>query len=645
MVSLKHIKKGAEIFVDYGMENDWDALKLAYLPDLLATIRLAAVHYGLVLDEGVVGSVMAVRDLVTACQGGSIHLLMAEFLDYRPVARADAALDVYDRIPAVLLTNEERVVVTPAGNTWLEQLLTARSFADAYGFCGHARVILSGTGEHTNLLPIRRKAKSCTGRVRAVPKSYSEDAIAVQQPECSDSWQSAYGLDQAEHSSVEGQGHLGSVGQEGMGEDVEVSGEEEVVEAELVIINLNVDGAAALVYEEVCQRIKSVRADIAVLVDTRVRFGLRTVESKVLTHLGSRYRVFTNVDTEGSATHAQRVGGIVYIVGPRVTDARLVRLCNFGAATSLEGSLGGAAFMVMGMYWPQSNKKDGTLWPRVTEYAGMDAVRYVKRLASQALETAREAGRKVFLVGDLNTDVDKRDKYNLVGFMEDNNLRHAGSDAMTGLPSFCSRGKLGTKVATRLDYQLVGDGDVTRCACIPVTHDTLHTGLHRVLVGRYWFPAGLVKKMHRLLPPWRPPEIKLNQTRKVARCQEMLEKLQIPRDSAVERLEKLITEIVRIVAKVCGKGTRQQPEGWSPATRSIFIMLDRVQAIRRHVQGSRRYTAWTPSTYRAGLAGVLRQWRADVRQLAEDGGSTMDPLNPSKSKHGYDSWVHCTWEQ
>ena len=74
-------------------------------------------------------------------------------------------------------------------------------------------------------------------------------------------------------------------------------------------------------------------------------------------------------------------------------------------------------------------------------------------------------------------------------------------------------------------------------------------------------------------------------------------------------------------------------------------MLDRVQAIRRHVQGSRRYTAWTPSTYRAGLAGVLRQWRADVRQLAEDGGSTTDLLNPSKSKHGYDSWVHCTWEQ
>ena len=140
---------------------------------------------------------------------------------------------------------------------------------------------------------------------------------------------------------MEGQGDLGSVDQEGLGEDVGISEEEEVGEAELVIINLNVDGAAALVYEEVCQRIKSVRADIAVPVDTRVRFGLRTVESKSLTHLGSRYRVFTHVDTEGSATHAHRVGGIAYIVGPRVTDAKLVRLCKFGAAASLEGALGG----------------------------------------------------------------------------------------------------------------------------------------------------------------------------------------------------------------------------------------------------------------------------------------------------------------
>ena len=220
MVSLKHIKKGAEIFVDYGTEYDWDALKPAYLPDLLATIRLAAVHYGSVLDEGVAGSVLAVRDLVTARQGGGIQLLMVEFLDYWPAARDDAALDVFDRIPAALPTGEEGVVVTPAGDAWLEQLLTTRSFADAYGFWGHARVILSGTGELTNLLPIRRKAKSCAGRVRAVPKSYSEDAIAIQQPECSDSWQSAYGLDQANHTPAEGLGDVGSVGQEVPGEDV-----------------------------------------------------------------------------------------------------------------------------------------------------------------------------------------------------------------------------------------------------------------------------------------------------------------------------------------------------------------------------------------------------------------------------------------
>ena len=71
-------------------------------------------------------------------------------------------------------------------------------------------------------------------------------------------------------------------------------------------------------------------------------------------------------------------------------------------------------------------------------------------------------------------------------------------------------------------------------------------------------------------------------------------------------MEALNTEIVRIVARVCGRGTRQQPDGWSLATRSIFIMLDRVQAIRRHVQGSRRYTAWTPATYPSRSMATIR---------------------------------------
>ena len=66
-----------------------------------------------------------------ARQGGGIQLLMAEFLDYRPVARKDAALNVYDRIPAALTVNEDGVVEVPAGDAW-QQLKEDEQSGDRY---------------------------------------------------------------------------------------------------------------------------------------------------------------------------------------------------------------------------------------------------------------------------------------------------------------------------------------------------------------------------------------------------------------------------------------------------------------------------------------------------------------------------------
>ena len=45
LISTRRIRKGEEILVDYETGYDWDRLKLAYIPTLVATIDAAAAHY------------------------------------------------------------------------------------------------------------------------------------------------------------------------------------------------------------------------------------------------------------------------------------------------------------------------------------------------------------------------------------------------------------------------------------------------------------------------------------------------------------------------------------------------------------------------------------------------------------------------
>ena len=115
--------------------------------------------------------------------------------------------------------------------------------------------------------------------------------------------------------------------------------------------------------------------------------------------------------------------------------------------------------------------------------------------------------------------------------------------------------------------------------------------------------------------------------------QDKLALLRLPTDTASTRLEV----VVEVVAKTCRRKHRDTYDGWSPITRSILLMQERTLTSLRHSRDSHKHSKWTVHTYRAGLRAVLKQWRKDAEQLAEDGGNVGTFLNPVCSKQGYDN--------
>ena len=75
-VFLAKPQKAADLKTETGY--DWDRLKLAYIPTLVATIDAAAAHYTEkgALQQDVRESLLAVTDLVRARRSGGIPLLL-----------------------------------------------------------------------------------------------------------------------------------------------------------------------------------------------------------------------------------------------------------------------------------------------------------------------------------------------------------------------------------------------------------------------------------------------------------------------------------------------------------------------------------------------------------------------------------------
>ena len=645
LVAIKRIRKGEEIFIDYDADYNWDWLKLAYLPTLVTRIRSACKHYDILPLPGLEDWVTEYTDLDAMRRGEGVALLLSHFLDYRPVARDARMLVVGDHLPRQL--GKEAT----ADPDWLEQLLTSAPFAEAFGFWGRCREWILTDEDMALTLPIRKVVLSVySARPRAVPTSYSDASGASRMKELPAAWEPRYGVSNAtgDPSAPVIENMMEAIFDGDQVGDHEAPSEDHIEEdqlddytlADLTVVSINMNGASGDAHKELCRRMKSVAADIGILVDTRAVHGKRVLEDAVLHMLGSRYRVWAHVDEAVKRESLmQRVGGVAFVVGPRVTKVKLDRLCKQGSTASISCSLGSAKLFLMATYWPQENNDPGTLWTRIKAHSGLDPIRYLKRLATEALAAARAEGRVVVMAGDLNSDVNTTDKYSVKDFMEEADLVQSGTPAKTALPSYLSKDGLGRQVKTRLDYQLRGDGGSVTSDSFPVLYDTKNTGLHLAVVGRYTLPAGAVNPVSKALPVWRAPEIRLRQEHKVAKVKAILEKVHIPSGSPCDRLEKMTSAVVKAVAKVCKVKAKPKPDGWSPYTRSIYLALDKVLLMLRHCRGSRKKSLWTEASFKAGKSAVLAAWREDARHLAGEDGDENLMRNPPKAAFGYDFWV------
>ena len=296
LVAIKRIRQGEEIFVDYGADYNWDWLKIAYIPTLVVRIQSACKHYDILSFPGLEDWVTEYTDLDAMRLGQGVGLLLSHFLDYRPVARDERLLVVGDHLPRQL------GVGATADADWLEQLLTSAAFAEAFGFWGRCREWILLDTDMARYLPIRKMVPSAySKRERVVPTSYA-DSGAARMKELPPSWVAKYGeippQEAAEglaDTELEGPDTLDAdLGAHGQLADLE-EGDQDDALADLTVVNVNVDGASGEAHKELCRRMKSVAADIGILVDTRGVHGKRVLEDAVLHMLGSRCYVMRHI--------------------------------------------------------------------------------------------------------------------------------------------------------------------------------------------------------------------------------------------------------------------------------------------------------------------------------------------------------------
>ena len=214
----------------------------------------------------------------------------------------------------------------------------------------------------------------------------------------------------------------------------------------LTILTINMDGGARWNYTLVCDLILCKKADIAILIDTRLnKFG-GSQSKLIIRQLGSTYTVHVH-----SAGDKNEIGGVMFISGPRLSHKRLRPLCPLGSTAALTCTLGGTRLSVMATYWPTKNDKKeagGSLWNRMSSAGAANPITQIEAMIIAHL--AEYADHTHILGGDFNTDVNRGDPYSLTHFLEEQRLIHSSSLADLKIPTYI---RTSTSVATRLDYQ------------------------------------------------------------------------------------------------------------------------------------------------------------------------------------------------
>ena len=287
----KPIRANEELCFSYGPEYNWDPVKLLHYRFVCERIFDAAVHMDRPFDL-LLPTLQTPADLAEWRSSDGITLLLATFLDY------EEDNDTSGTFPLVYWPDRSCDDLT-----WLELLLRSRHFLRHYGFKGTHR---STSRTMTELLTRvdtkeENKPKSRYGRTYTRRQQTFDEDVLLDRPAF---WIPTFApaailpLLPSDTSALE-LDPVTAVSE--LSCSVQILGN-------LTILTINMDGGARWNYTLVCDLILRKKADIAILIDTRLNKLGGSQCKLIIRQLGSAYTVHVH-----SAGDKNEIGGHVYL--------------------------------------------------------------------------------------------------------------------------------------------------------------------------------------------------------------------------------------------------------------------------------------------------------------------------------------------
>jgi exonuclease III len=395
--------------------------------------------------------------------------------------------------------------------------------------------------------------------------------------------------------------------------------------AELRILSFNTNSFNEHKRAQVLETMKTHKIDIFVGVDTRHRArDVYYMRRDVRNTLGPGYKVLTVDLEEESDNFADRVGGQVWILGPRVSKVTKGPHLRDGAMQEVQAQLGSRRISVIGNYWPCENKGPKSLWTRL---GGRQSTAILHEELSERILHSRSEGRPLFVVGDFNCDLSKRDGDN-------HKLRQVLERLKIPIPTDQTPSYVSGGISSRIDHSLSVGWGVHTLHLLPHFLDLALESDHAPLHSYYELQGAEkgteVSESLKLLP-----DLKRSDLRTRKRVQEILDRevsrVKLSRLSPEERLEEIGRMTVDAVQKATGR-RRKRVRGWSPQVMALEYSRRALVRIKRALACAAKRPIWTErpewrgDLFRELMKPILREWRRRTGSLGRANGITTASL-------------------
>ena len=394
----------------------------------------------------------------------------------------------------------------------------------------------------------------------------------------------------------------------------------ETTDDNLRTLFFNVDGSSIHNIFEIVGNMEQHKIDIACIVDPRLDKSFNSLRN-VVERNGYLVRLYY-VPQAASKRKDGRVGGILFMVGSRIRNVKIERVCPEGSFSILHGvfGLGATPVHFLGAYWPIFNTESQSLWQRIQRRYNMNPIEAIQAKMSSKLLVIHRNQETGFVFGDFNSDVTssrKKDKYNLAAFAQANWLSHASTPTQLQSHSY---GKLSHNCSgqSRIDYQFHNGFNIipNRVSCFP--SDMLHhIGAHRCLLGSYYLTdmAPQTGRYKHLIPTCNIDLTNVLKTDKLkAGLEELYNNVKHISDPE-EAIEEVTYGSVRAAKAVFAQKKRKRFNHFSPQAAALHINLNFLRKISNGVIGSKAHVAWNPRAFKRSMKSILVQWKKQLTKV------------------------------